>query len=95
MATVLQTGVPISSLAPGANVEVIKTSSTSAINLLIYFIIIFIIVWIILYFVNPSFTQQLNPLTETHNGIPDMTKIFIWSLVLAIIIVAIIYFLRK
>ncbi len=70
-------------------------NGNNALNLLIYFIIIVIIVWILLYFINPTFTQQLNPLTETHNGIPDMTKLFIWSVVIALVIVAIIYFLRR
>lgn len=93
MATVYQPGVPIASLAP--NGEVVAVKNNNALNLLIYFIIIFIIVWIILYFVNPTFTQQVNTVTEAHNGVPDMTKIFIWSVVIAIIIVAIIYFLRR
>jgi predicted secreted protein len=94
MATIYQPTVPIASLAPVGE-PVMKVESNNALNLLIYFIIIFIIVWIILYFINPTFTQQLNPLTETHNGIPDMTKLFIWSVVIALIIVALIYFLRR
>jgi ABC-type Mn2+/Zn2+ transport system permease subunit len=94
MATVYQPSVPIASLSPGEAVLKVENGN-NALNLLIYFIIIVIIVWILLYFINPTFIQQINPLTETHNGVPDMTKLFIWSVVIALIIVAIIYFLRR
>jgi len=82
---------PISALGTPEPVK----SSNNVMNLVIYFIVIFIIVWILLYFLNPSFIQQVNTSTEKHNGVQDNTKIFIWSVVIAIIIVAIIYFVKK
>lgn len=82
---------PISALAP----QEYTKSSSNVMNLVVYFIVIFIIVWILLYFLNPSFIQQVNHKTEQHNGVQDNTKIFIWSVVISIIIVAIIYFVRK
>lgn len=90
----MSTAVPqyqISSLPLGEQ----KTEKSNVTNLIIYFIVIFIIAWIILYFLNPSIIQEVNHATEQHNGVPSNTKVFIWSVVIAIVVVAIIYFLRK